>query len=305
MKIHSASIPLQGINDATTKKHGVRLFVLRLDLNHPLISGNKLVKLKYNIEEAIHQGKQTILTFGGAFSNHIAATAAAGKECGFKTIGVIRGEEYAELNPTLAFAKECGMTLHYVSREAYKTKTSHEFIAGLHQLFHDFYLVPEGGANELGIKGCTEITKNIHIDFDMVCCSCGTGATLSGIVQSLKNNEKAIGFQVLKGENYLKTEVDSWLKRLNAPITDNFRIEESYHFGGYAKVNKELFEFVEWFKNENCIPLDYVYEGKMMYGIYDMIKKGQFESGKTIVAIHCGGLQGNLGIDKYRIGNPK
>lgn len=305
MQIQSDAIPLQQISDATTIKHGVHLFVLRLDLNHPDISGNKLFKLKYNLLEAKKQGKETLLTFGGAFSNHIAATAAAGKEYGFKTIGIIRGEKYEELNPTLKFAMDCGMKIHYVSREEYRTKTGDDFIKYLHQQFNDFYLVPEGGANELGIKGCTEITNNITINFDFICCSSGTGATLAGIALSLKNDQKAIGFQILKGENYIKNEVETFLKKFNYPIQNNFYIEESYHFGGYAKVSPELLKFVDSFKQENNVPLDYVYEGKMMFGIYDMIKKGYFEKGKTIIAVHGGGLQGNKGFDKYRIGNLK
>ncbi len=302
MKIQSAAIPLQMVNDTTTEKQGVRLFVLRLDLNHPDISGNKLYKLKYNLQEAEKLGKDTVLTFGGAFSNHIAATAAAGKEYGFKTIGIIRGEEYSELNPTLKFAKECGMELIYVSRKDYKNKNIPAFSNFQIDKFSNYYLVPEGGANELGIKGCTEITKSILVDFDYVCCSCGTGATLTGIILSLKENQKAIGFQILKGENYIKQEVEGWLRKFNHPIKDNYSIEESYHLGGYAKVNPELFSFVERFNKENEIPLDYVYEGKMMFGIYDMIEKGYFEKGKTIVAVHGGGLQGNKGFDKVRTG---
>ena len=288
--------------DATTIKHDVHLCVLRLDLNHPDISGNKLFKLKYNLLEAERQCKDTLLTFGGAFSNHIAATAAAGKEYGFKTIGIIRGEEYSELNPTLKFAIECGMQIHYVSREQYRNKTTDEFIKSLNNQFDDFYLVPEGGANELGIKGCTEIIQNIPIDFDVICCSCGTGATITGIILSLKENKKAIGYQILKGNNYIKQEVEEWLRKFNSASTDNYHIEESYHLGGYAKVSSELFQFVNHFKEEKNIPLDYVYEGKMMFGIYDMMGKGYFKKGTTIIAVHGGGLQGNKGFDKYKIG---
>lgn len=293
MEIQSSVIPLQPINDAITNKHGVRLFVLRLDLNHPYISGNKLFKLKYNIEEARKQGKDTILTFGGAFSNHIAATAATGKEYSFITIGIIRGEEHKELNPTLKFAVDCGMQIHYISREEYRNKTSEEFIDTLNKQFNNFFLIPEGGSNELGILGCKEIIQNIPIDFDYVCCPCGTGATLTGIILSLGNNQTAIGFQVLKAENYIKNEVIQWLEKFNSPKQNNFHIEESYHFGGYAKVNSQLIEFASGFEKENNIPLDYIYTGKMMFGIYDMIEKGHFEKGKTIIAIHTGGIWRN------------
>jgi len=298
MEIQSSFIPLQPINDAITKKHDVRLFVLRLDLNHPHISGNKLFKLKYNLEEARKQGKDTLLTFGGAFSNHIAATAAAGKEHGFKTIGIIRGEEHEELNPTLKFATDCGMLLIYVSRGDYKFKSipslsNHQIIKS-----SNYFLIPEGGSNELGVLGCKEITKKIPIDFDLVCCPCGTGATLAGIVLSLKDDQDALGFQVLKGENYIRNEVDNLLRKFNFVSQNNYNINEFYHFGGYAKVNSELKEFIKQFEKENNIPLDYVYTGKMMFGIYDIIKKGHFEKGKTIVAIHTGGLQGNKGFEE-------
>ncbi len=297
MEIQSSPIPLQPINDAVTKKHDVSLFVLRLDLNHPHISGNKLFKLKYNLEEARKQGKNTLLTFGGAYSNHIAATAAAGKEAGFKTIGIIRGEEHEELNPTLKFATDCGMQLFYVSREDYRNKNIQSLSNYQIIKSSNYYLIPEGGSNELGVLGCKEITKNIPIDFDIVCCPCGTGATLAGIVLSLKDNQNTLGFQILKGENYIKSEVDNWLNKFNFITQNKYNINESYHFGGYAKVNPELKEFIKQFEKENNIPLDYVYTGKMMFGIYELIKKGNFEKGETIIAIHTGGLQGNKGFE--------
>jgi 1-aminocyclopropane-1-carboxylate deaminase len=320
MPFISNNIPLQQINDSMTKQYGVNLFVLRIDLPHPPfghlllkekesgnnflhphISGNKLFKLKYNIQEAILQNKNTLLTFGGAFSNHIAATAAAGKEFNFKTIGIIRGEEYQTLNPTLKFASDCGMQLHYVSRILYQNKN--ELYQYVNQLFpeQDIYTIPEGGNNNLGIEGCKEITKNIGIDFDYICCPCGTGATITGIVLSLINNQKAIGFQVLKADNYIKNEVASWLdKFLNSTDflkqRDNWQINEEHHFGGYAKTKQELTDFIEQFENDNKIPLDPIYTSKMMFGIYDMIQKGGFKKGETIVAVHTGGLQGNGGF---------
>ena len=158
-------------------------------------------------------------------------------------------------------------------------------------------MIPEGGSNELGVLGCKEITKNIPIDFDIVCCPCGTGATLAGIVLSLKDNQNTLGFQILKGENYIKSEVDNWLNKFNFITQNKYNINESYHFGGYAKVNPELKEFIKQFEKENNIPLDYVYTGKMMFGIYELIKKGNFEKGETIIAIHTGGLQGNKGFE--------
>jgi 1-aminocyclopropane-1-carboxylate deaminase len=301
MPFISNSVPLQAIHDSITKKHGIHLFVLRTDLNHDSISGNKLYKLMYNLEEAVRQNKNTLLTFGGAFSNHIAATAAAGKEFNFKTIGIIRGEKYQILNPTLKFASDCGMLLHYVSRTVYQNKK--ELYQYVNQLFpeQDIYTIPEGGNNNLGIEGCKEITKNIGTNFDYVCCACGTGATITGIILSLTNNQKAIGFQVLKADSYIKNEVVSWLNKFsnsteNLEQTNNWEINQEYHFGGYAKTKKDLADFIEQFKNDNNIPLDPIYTGKMMFGIYDMIKKGGFKKGEIIVAIHTGGLQGNEGF---------
>jgi len=236
-----------------------------------------------------------ILTFGGAFSNHIAATAAAGKEHGFDTIGIIRGEEAAELNPTLTFAKECGMQLHFVARSLYQNKEELNAYVAEHFSSKKYYLIPEGGSNELGIIGCKEITKDIPIDFDVVCCPCGTGSTLTGIILSLKEHQKAIGFQVLKGENYIKTEVGNWLKYFKSG-NKNWEINEAFHFGGYAKLKPELLNFMLQFEKENAIPLDYVYTGKMVFGIMELIKEGKFKKGDKIIAIHTGGLQGNKGF---------
>lgn len=292
----SISVPLQKINADFISALGIQLYVYRMDLNHKDISGNKLFKLHYNLLEAKKQKKETILTFGGAFSNHIAATASAGKEEGFNTIGIIRGEELSELNPTLQFAKACGMKLHFVSRTLYQNKEA--LYKEVEEKFgkENYYLIPEGGSNELGIKGCEEITKNIPIDFDIICCACGTGATFSGITLSLKEHQHAIGFQVLKGEKYIQHEVENWLTNFKSD-QKNWEINEAYHFGGYAKLKPNLLEFMLEFEKENSIPLDYIYTGKMMFGIFDLIKKGKFKKGQTIIAVHTGGVQGNKGFE--------
>jgi 1-aminocyclopropane-1-carboxylate deaminase len=296
MQIQSNSPSLQPIHDTLIKNSGINLFMLRIDLMHPTIGGNKLFKLKYNLEEAKKQNKKIILTFGGAFSNHIAATAAAGKEVGYKTIGIIRGEAYRELNPTLKFAVDNGMQLHFVSREDYRKKNSAEFLALLNLRFGNFYLIPEGGSNALGVIGCKEITQLVNIDYDHVCCACGTGATMAGITLSLKKDQQAVGFQVLKADGYIKQEVEKWVQHFNQSSLNNWTIKEDHHFGGYAKTNSELINFVTRFEKNNNIPLDYIYTGKMMFGIYDLIRKGFFKKGETIIAIHTGGLQGNAGF---------
>lgn len=262
-------------------------------LNHKDISGNKYRKLKYNLQAARKLKKDTLLTFGGAFSNHIAAVAAAGSEFGFKTIGVIRGEELIakiESNPTLSFAKSQGMHFNFVSRSDYRLKTTEDFIVGLKDEFDDFYLVPEGGTNDLAVQGCTEILTEEDEVFDYICCPVGTGGTISGLINSSLSHQKVLGFPALK-ENFLDAEIKAFVNK------DNWQLMRNYHFGGYAKINTELVEFINRFKELYNIPLDPVYTGKMMFGIQDMIAKGEIEKGAKVLAIHTGGLQGIQGMN--------
>lgn len=297
-------IPLQKILDPAITFFGVNLFVLRLDLTHPHISGNKWYKLKYNMEEVKRQKAKGVLTFGGAYSNHIAATAAAGKEFGFKTIGVIRGipplippqteRGKYKYSHTLQFAESCGMKLHFVSRADYRKKNEPEFLQSLTQQFSNFFLLPEGGSNELGVKGCMEIVNEINIPFDFICSACGTGATIAGIIISLKEKQQAIGFSVLHAPGYIESEINKWLTHFQSNNFSKFTVNEEYDFGKYAKHTPELLAFIERFEEQNNIPLDQVYTGKMMFGIYDLIRKGYFKKGKTIIAVQTGGLQGKL-----------
>ena len=297
MVYSSVAIPLEKIVDPEIASFDIDLSILRIDKVHPLISGNKWFKLKYNIEEFRKQNREAVLTFGGAFSNHIAATAAAGKEFGFRTIGIIRGEEIFPLNSTLQFATDCGMLLHYISREQYRKKDSVEYIDWLHRQFGDFFLLPEGGTNELAVKGCAEILSNVTTSFDYVCCAVGTGGTFTGLISSLKQPQKAIGFSVLKDGAFLKDEVRKLLKCIpDYSDSGNWDIITDYHFGGYAKVNDNLVSFVNTFRLKHTVPLDYIYTGKMMYGVYAMIKKGYFPKKSKIITVHTGGLQGNSAI---------
>lgn len=295
------NILLTEIIEPCIKAKGSRLFILREDLIHPQISGNKWRKLKYNIQEAKRLNKDVLLTFGGAFSNHIAATAAAGKEFGLKTIGIIRGEENLPLNTTLQLAVANGMILKYVSREAYRSKNETLFTDNLKQEFGDFYLIPEGGSNAFAVKGCTEIIDNINIDIDVICCACGTGGTLAGIIAS--SNKQVLGFPALKSGDFLKNDINGLLNeysnQFNVKIeSTNWNLVTGYHFGGYAKVKPELIRFIQQFKQKHSIPLDLIYTGKMLFGIYDMLQNSNQLDGKTIVAIHTGGLQGNKGFEE-------
>jgi len=260
------------------------------------MSGNKWHKLKYNIQEARKQGKDTLLTFGGAYSNHIYAVASAGKIFNFKTIGIIRGEEHTPLNPTLSFAKENGMKIYYRDRTSYRKKNTLEVINQLQEKFGDFYLLPEGGTNDFAVKGCSEIISKINIDFDYVCCPCGTGGTLAGLISGLSGNRFALGFAVLKGASFLKEDVQSLLQNSIGNSLQNWDINLDYHFGGYAKMDPVLLEFVNRFTSLTKIPLEPIYNGKMLFGIYDLAAKGFFKEESQIIAVHTGGLQGLKGL---------
>lgn len=291
-------------------KSTIKVYMLRTDLLDPLTGGNKFFKLKYNMEEAKRLKHDTILTFGGSYSNHIAATAAVGKSFGIKTIGIIRGDEEKELNETLKTAMQNGMQLHFMSREKYRIKEDENFINNLKDLFGDFYLIPEGGSNYLAVQGCREIRDFIEIDFDYICCPVGTAGTFAGISISLKPNEKLIGFSCLQNGGFLTQKAEElmseYFQKLNAPpitFDERNQIILDYHFGGYGKINQELIEFKQEFEEKNNIELDYVYTSKMMYGIKDLIKKKFFKANSTVIAIHTGGIQGNSGFKLKMSGN--
>ena len=285
--------PLQELSDSLLTQKKLRLFILREDLIHPHISGNKWRKLYYNIQEAKQQSLDSLITFGGAFSNHIAATASAGKEFGFKTIGFIRGEEHLPLNPILSYAKSCGMEFRYLTRSDYKLKEKSTFLNFILKNDKNYHFLPEGGTNRLAVKGCEEILIDLPVDFEYVCCACGTGGTISGIINSLKSHQKAIGFPALKGGDFLKEEIEKYV------TNSQWELNLNYHFGGYAKVKPKLISFINSFKTKHKIPLDPVYTGKMLFGLWDLIEKDYFRAGSTIIAVHTGGLQGIAGMKDY------
>lgn len=273
--------------------------------------------MKYNLAEAKKEGLTTLLTFGGAYSNHIYATAAAAKELNLNSVGIIRGEEISTLSKTLQFAQEQGMHVHFISREAYRQKTEEEFISQLKKQFGDFYLIPEGGTNTLAIQGVEEFAQRLktEMEVDYVCCACGTGGTLAGIIRAMPEKH-VIGFSSLKG-NFLSEEVrrllgeefigerglSPSLRPSDTPLPrergrgegeKNWEVITDYHVGGYAKHTPELLTFIKNFEGEFSIPLEHVYTGKLFFGLFDLIQKEYFTKGSRILVLHTGGLQGKL-----------
>lgn len=285
------NIKTQEISHPLIEEKEIRLFIKRIDLIHSFVSGNKYYKLKYNLLEAEKQKVSTVLTFGGAYSNHISATAFAAKQKGYKSIGIIRGEDTFPLNDTLSFAKEHGMALHYISREEYRQKHTEPFITSLQNKLGDFYVIPEGGTNKFAIKGTSEIL-DINDTQNYICTPIGTGGTISGIINSTSDNQKVLGFPALKGSENLEKDIKSWSNK------QNWKLITDYHFGGYAKISEELILFITDFYHTQNIPLDAIYSGKMMMGIMDLIKKDFFPKGSSVLAIHTGGLQGNKGMNE-------
>ena len=267
----------------------VRVFIKRIDKLHPFVSGNKFFKLKYNLLECERKGHHTLLTFGGAYSNHIAASAFIAKSKGLKSIGIIRGEECLPLNHTLRFALKNGMKLHYVSRSNYKKKNTANFLESLKIKFGDFYLIPEGGTNELAIQGSEEIL-DLNDTQDYICCAVGTGGTIAGIINSSNVKQTVIGFPAIKGFEQLERDINNWTN------STNYKLINDYVGYGYAKINNELVDFINKFNVTHNIALDAIYNGKMLMGIMDLIAKDYFPKGSSILAIHTGGLQTNQGM---------
>jgi 1-aminocyclopropane-1-carboxylate deaminase len=271
----------------------IELWIKRDDRLHPIISGNKWRKLRYILEDALLGGAHTLISIGGTYSNHLHALAYAGKQLGLQTIGYVRGEQTEQLTPTLQDCRNWGMELRFVSRSAYRQLRQYRNPYDLPDIRPGQYWLPEGGAQPLALKGVAELVEEIGMLFDVLCLPCGTGTTLAGCVAALGGAKTAIGFAALKNADFLRGEVESLLP---SPYT-NWQINLQYHFGGFAKTTPELLEFIRRFELMQKIPLEPVYTGKMMYGLYDMIARGCFHSGQRIIAIHTGGLQGKRGFN--------
>lgn len=268
----------------------IRVSVLRLDKIHPLISGNKWFKLRFYLDEARKQGKKSIVTFGGAWSNHILATAAACRIEKFFSIGIIRGEAPTTLSLTLEKAKELGMQLTFINRDEYKQKNIPPQLQASEHFF-----IPEGGYGDPGVKGASTILDHCNKEeFSHICCAVGTGTMLAGLINASSSNHFITGISVLKNN----PEIDSNVRLLVNANKKNYEIIHDYHFGGYAKYKPELISFMNSYYSRSNIPSDFVYTAKLFFAIADLIQKNYFSSGSRILIVHSGGLQGNDSLEK-------
>ena len=280
--------PLEPLKNQLFDDNGVSVFLKRDDLFPGEISGNKYRKLKYNLEELVQTGKKGIVTFGGIYSNHLRATAAAAKLYGIPSVGYVRDTRNGNEPENLCFLKQSGMELIFLTRDEYRQRNEPEFLLKTREKFQDYSLLPEGGTNDLAIKGCAEITKEIGSNFDWIVCPCGTGGTIAGICSSLSSGKNALGIPVLKKFDTQKRNVIGFLEEINAPVRPLF--DMSYTFGGYAKTDARLKTFIRKFKADFGISLDFVYNAKTVFAVFDLITRGFFGKGSTIVIVITGGL---------------
>lgn len=291
----SLPTPLLSISHPLLEEKGIKLWIKRDDLIHSEIMGNKWRKLKYNLMAIKSRGMNSIITMGGAYSNHIAATAAAAEENKLSAIGIIRGEELNKnSNTTLQRAASKGMQFEFVDRETFRSWRDQP--EQLIKIFPEHYFLPEGGTNELAIKGCEEILPEIDVDFNVLVAPIGTGGTFAGILKSAHDQQKILGISSLKGD-FIHQEIQNLLLK-HKIIRTNYRIIDNYHFGGYGKSNDELIDFINWFKENFDVPLDPIYTGKAFFAVWDMIKNDKFEKNLKIVILHTGGLQGIEGFNR-------
>ena len=282
---------LTKVDDPFLENHQVELWIKRDDLIHPIISGNKWRKLKYNLNHALSVGADTLISMGGAYSNHLHALAYSGKILKLKTIGIIRGERPKTLNPTLQDMENWGMELRFVTRSAYREYRNYNNHNDLPGIKPNEYWLPEGGANKLALTGIAELVDEIDIEFDSLCVACGTGTSLAGLIPAVPQATNVLGFAALKNADFLRFDVQSLL----STNCNNWEIILDYHFGGFAKLNPTLIAFIMAFTQNTAIPLEPTYTGKMLYGIFDLIAKGYFKPGQRLIALHTGGLQSNRG----------
>ena len=287
----------QELSGLTTVHERVRISMLRLDVIDPVISGNKWYKLIGNLERVRSEGYDQVLTFGGAYSNHIAAAAAACGRVGLRSIGVIRGELPTELNPTLRQARTSGMELFSVSRSEYTRLKTANAASELEQRFGPSYVLPEGGTNCLGISGAAEIASMISDPVDFVTVSIGTGGTMAGLLTGLSERTTVLGFPALRGLDFGKIVIEL-LEDCGMEASAPYAVLDAYHFGGYARFDSRLVDFINEFRNNHGVSLDPVYTGKMMFGVCDLLQQGYFPPSSHVLALHTGGLQGIAGFNE-------
>lgn len=287
---------IQQIDTALLKEKGIHLGIKRDDLLHPLISGNKWRKLKYNLVHMKALKKTELLTFGGAFSNHVHACAAAGKLFNLKTHAIIRGPELDNNNPTIQFAKQCSMQLHVVNRAEYRQRHEQEYLNALQTRFPNAYIIPEGGTNSFALLGCEELVKSLP-EHDYLICPTGSGGTLAGLIEGSKSSTQVLGIAVLKQAEYLKDEIRKLSTKANNQ--NNWQLLTDFHDGGYGKFSPQLWQFCQYMNHNHNLPLEPIYSGKMMYALWQLIQQDYFPAGSKIIAVHTGGMQGLNGL-KYR-----
>ena len=298
--VQTNKISIDQLEDNLFSDKQIQVAVLRLDKIHPVISGNKLFKLHYFVERAIHSSHKTILTFGGAYSNHLVATAFACKMAGLRSVAIVRGEEPERLSHTLQDCIRYGMELKFVSRSVFKTFLKNDLSVELKNTWGDCEIVPEGGYHPLGAAGAGMILDLVKDFFPThICCDIGTATTIAGILAASKKDQKIIGVNVLKGMKDIKERIQ-YLTENKADL-NRLEILDDYHFGGYAKKSNELIDFMNHFYKKYSIPTDFVYTGKLMFGIMDRICHDKFPADSKILCIHTGGLQGNLSLPVGRL----
>ena len=281
---------IESVQHPALKEQNVQLYIKRDDLIHPIISGNKWRKLKYTLLHALTKGHHHFISMGGAYSNHLHALAYVGYKLNLKTTGLIRGEQPEIENQTLSDLHQWGMELEFVSRREFRELRKYRNPDSEPAKKYNGFWIPEGGANQDALRGVSEIVKEIDMDFDMLTLACGTGTTLAGLAKVLPNTKRVLGFSALKGGGFLEKDVHKLLRKKSK---HNWSINFDYHFGGFAKTDEKLISFINKFQSNTNIPLEPLYNGKMLFGLFDLIEKDKFKKGQTIIAIHTGGLQGN------------
>ncbi len=301
MLLELPEIKIEKLDEPLFEKKEIQVFIQREDLTHPIISGNKWRKLRFNVEKTQQLKKKAILTFGGAHSNHLHATAEACKLANIKAIGIVRGEEID--SKTLSDCKNAGMDLIFVDRQEYQLKDTKEYLNWLNEKFDYPYIIPQGGDNYYGTLGCMEILKGQTLNPDLIFVASGTGNTASGILLASNENQKVVSVPALKGE-FMKDEIRSSIQNFlqNKEVAEEYLerlvVLNDYHFGGFAKYKPELIEFISNFHKKHQVKLDPIYTSKMMFALYDQIEKNQIPKNTTVLAIHTGGLQGIEGFEK-------